>query len=123
MISNYKELKFWQTAYSVTLEIVKLSRKIPRDRVADIILNQVIRSSSSVGANIAEGFGRYKSKEYKRHLQIALGSANETEYWLTILKDAFQAYNKDIDQIVAKNLETIKMLAASLKTISNKNKD
>ncbi len=84
-IDTYRKLKFWQTAYEVTINIAKLARRIYKDQANRAILNQVIRSSASVGANIAEGFGRYKGKEYERFLQISLGSANETEYWLYVL--------------------------------------
>lgn len=84
-------------------------------------MSQVIRSAVSVGANIAEGFGRYKSKEYERFLQVALGSANETEYWLIIIKDTYPILSKEVNTILEKNLETIKMLTTSLKTL-RKNK-
>lgn len=122
MIKNYKDLIFWQRSYEVTRLIIELCRKLPKERIADILASQIIRSSASVGANIAEGFGRYKGKEYNRFLQIALGSANETDYWLIIIKDTYTLFKKDIDIILDKNLETIKMLSTSLKTL-RQNKD
>lgn len=123
MISNYKELIFWQRAHEVSVLIIALCRKLPKERVADILTSQILRSAASVGANIAEGFGRYKTKEYERFLQIALGSANETEYWLILLQDAYPFLKADINIIVDKNLETIKMLTMSLKTLrKNKSK-
>jgi len=73
-----------------------------------------------VGANIVEGFGRYKGKEYQRFLLIALGSANETEYWLELLKDLSPSIISDIEIILRKNKETIRMLVATLKTLSSK---
>lgn len=121
MIGNYKDLIFWQRGHQVTTLAIILCRKLPKERVADILISQVIRSAASVGANIAEGFGRYKSKEYERFLQIALGSANETEYWLIIIKDTCPIFNKEANVILEKNLETIKMLTTSLKTL-RKNK-
>lgn len=117
MISNYKDLIFWQRAHQVTTLIIILCRKLPNERIAVILISQVIRSSASVGANIAEGFGRYKTKEYNRFLQVALGSANETEYWLIIIRDTYPRFKQEIEIIIEKNLETIKMLAASLKTL------
>ncbi len=122
MIKNYKDLIFWQRSFEVTRLVIELCRKLPKERIAEILVSQIIRSSVSIGANIAEGFGRYKSKEYPRFLQVALGSANETEYWLIIIKDTYLAFNKEVDLILEKNLETIKMLSTSLKTLKN-NKD
>lgn len=117
MISHYRDLVFWQRAHEVTVLVILLCRKLPKERIADILSSQLIRSCASVGANIAEGFGRYKTREYDRFLQIALGSANETDYWLIILKDTYPFLEKEIDGIAKKNLETIKMLATSLKTL------
>jgi four helix bundle protein len=121
MSSQYKDLVFWQRAYEVTGLVLALSKRLPNDRVANILMNQIVRSSSSVGANIAEGFGRYKGKEYSRFLQIALGSANETDYWLLLIKDTFPQFVKDVEPIIEKNTETVKMLSRSLKTIGDKN--
>lgn len=119
MISQYKDLLFWKTAFETTRLVIELGKLLPTDRVSLIVMSQLLRSSASVGANIAEGFGRYKGKEYKRFLQISLGSANETDYWLNILLVTYPKLNEKINVIIEKNLETIKMLAKSLKTISS----
>ncbi|OGM20257.1 hypothetical protein A2714_02985 [Candidatus Woesebacteria bacterium RIFCSPHIGHO2_01_FULL_38_9] len=120
---NYKELKFWKTAFQVTLMVVKLSEKFPNKRVYWIIADQLIRAASSVGANIAEGFGRYKGKEYQRFIQVSLGSANEVEYWLLVVKELSSNLGGEVDNILELNSQTIKMLASTLKTLRNKNKD
>jgi|SRR3989344_7796557 len=122
-IHNYKELKFWKTAFQVTLMVVKLSEKFPNKRVYWIIADQLIRAASSVGANIAEGFGRYKGKEYQRFIQVSLGSANEVEYWLLVVKELSSNLGGEVDNILELNSQTIKMLASTLKTLRNKNKD
>lgn len=120
MFKTYRELKFWQSAYSVSLLIIKLSRKLPKDRITDILIKQVIRAAVSVGANIAEGYGRFKGKEYSRFLQIALGSANETDYWLRLAEDIYPNFIQEIDVIISKNEETIKMLIVSLKSLNKR---
>jgi four helix bundle protein len=118
-ITNYRQLKFWQTSFETTKLIFILARKLQSNIQTKILLNQLIRASSSIGANIAEGFGRYKGKEYCRFLQIALGSANETEYWLILLKELYPVYTSEIDNIISLNLETTRMLVATLKTLKN----
>jgi len=120
MISHYRELLFWKTAYEVTISVILLCRKLPKERVADILSSQIIRSAASVGANIAEGFGRYRGKEYQRFLQVSLGSANETDYWLAILKETYPNFSREIDIIAQRNMETIRMLAKSLQTLRSK---
>ncbi|KKQ52389.1 MAG: Ribosomal protein S23 [Candidatus Woesebacteria bacterium GW2011_GWB1_39_10b] len=116
-INSYKELKFWQKAREVSLLIVRLTRELPNERITWIIIDQILRSSFSVGANVAEGFGKYKGKEYARFLQMALGSARETGYWLELLKDIYPKYSGKLDKILLLNTEVIKMLVVSLKSL------
>lgn len=121
---TYKDLLFWQKSFEVATLVLKLSRKIPRTYEVKIILNQLLRSVMSVGANIAEGYGRYGGKEYTRFLQVSLGSANEVDYWLFLLKEIVsKKLVKEVDMIIDKNTETIKMLASAVKTIKGKKKN
>jgi len=117
---TYKDLLFWKSSFETSKLIIRLSKKLPRTVEVKVVLGQLLRSASSVGANIAEGYGRFGTKEYSRFLQISLGSANETEYWLLILKECVPGLSKEIDMIIEKNIESIKMLASSLKSIRNR---
>lgn len=119
-ISTYKGLIFWQTAKKASLLVVKLVGKLPNQRVYWIITDQLLRSSLSIGANIAEGYGKYKGKEYSRFLQIGLGSARETEYWLETLLDLKPDLSKEISIIIEINSQTIKMLITTLNTLKKK---
>lgn len=78
------------------------------------------RSSFSIGACIAEGYGKYLGKEYARFIQMALGSARETEYWLELLEETYPEFSAQTKQILLLNEETIKMLVATLNTLRNK---
>ena len=120
MIESYKMLRFWQTARETNLLVYGLVKKLPNERPVWIISDQLFRACFSIGANIAEGFGKYKGLEYARFLRMALGSANETRYWLELLQDFFLQLTALIDPAIDKNMETIKMLTATLKTLKNK---
>jgi len=119
-VKTYKDLKFWITAKEVSLLVIKLSKKLPNERAVWIIADQLLRASFSVGANISEGFGKYQGKEYRRFLLISLGSANETEYWLELLKDSYPEFSQQIELILARNLESIKMLTSAVKSLYRK---
>lgn len=119
-ITSYKELKFWIKAKTVSLLIVSLTQKLPNERASRIIIDQMLRSSFSVGANIAEGYGKYKGKEYPRFIQIALDSARETEYWLELLIDIYPKFNDEIKIILDIDSEVIKMLVTTLNSLRNK---
>ncbi|MCH7512132.1 MAG: four helix bundle protein, partial [Chloroflexi bacterium] len=66
-------------AQDLALEIVRLASKLPNDRTAPILARQVVRSASSIAANIAEGHGRYTLGAHRNHLSIAKGSVCETD--------------------------------------------
>lgn len=116
-LTSYKDLVFWQKSREVSLLVVLLTKKLTKEQPSLIIVNQMLRAAFSVGANIAEGFGRYKGKEYQRFLQVSLGSAREVEFWLGLLKDIYPKFTDEIDKILSLNSETIKMLVVTLKKL------
>ncbi len=85
-MKDFKELRVWSKAHELTMLVYKLTRGFPRDEVYGLT-SQMRRSAASIGANIAEGCGRHSDGEMSRFLQIARGSASETEYHLLLAKD------------------------------------
>ena len=85
-MKDFKELRVWTAAHELTLSIYALTRSFPKGEIYGLT-SQVRRSSASIGANIAEGYGRRSDRELARFLQIARGSASETEYHLLLAKD------------------------------------
>lgn len=85
-IKSYRELQVWQKAHELVLLVFQLTERFPsRDQFG--IVAQVRRSSSSVAANIAEGFGRGTTKEFLRSLQIVRGELEETRYFMFLSCD------------------------------------
>ncbi|MEJ7693748.1 four helix bundle protein [Daejeonella sp.] len=85
-MQNYKELKVWEKAHQLTLRIYTITKVFPREELYSLT-NQLRRCASGIPANIAEGCGKNSQKEFRNFLNIALGSANETEYFLLLSKD------------------------------------
>jgi four helix bundle protein len=83
---SYRNLALWQEAQDFAREVVQLVDSLPSVRSADTIGRQVIRSATSVPANIAEGHGRFGLASYRNHLSIAKGSACETDSWLDLMR-------------------------------------
>jgi four helix bundle protein len=117
---TYKDLEIWKKSFNTSIKLLSLVKKIPKSPETKIILDQLLRASMSIGANIAEGYGRYKSKEYLRFLRISLGSSNEVDYWLNILLVVSPDNKDEIKNIIFMNIENIKMLSKSIKTIGLK---
>lgn len=78
-----KEIKGWTIAFSVS--IVKLTKELESKEIPFAIINQILRSGTSIGANVHEGKSGSSERELVRYLSISLKSANETEYWLKII--------------------------------------
>src|SRR3990170_5974695 len=85
---SYRNLDLWRRAQELALAVVKVSESLPKSEAARSIARQVVSSSGSVAANIAEGHGRYSVAAYRNHLSIARGSIAETDSWLDLLARA-----------------------------------
>jgi S23 ribosomal protein. len=85
-MQNYKDLKVWEKAHSFTLSVYEKTQSFPKEELYSLT-NQLKRASSSIPANIAEGCGKNSNKDFAHFLNIALGSANEAEYFLLLSKD------------------------------------
>lgn len=85
-MQNYKDLKVWEKAHLFTLKVYESTKTFPKEELYSLT-NQLKRSASSIPANIAEGCGKNAKPEFAHFLNIALGSANESEYFLILSKD------------------------------------
>ncbi|WNM19156.1 four helix bundle protein [Flavobacterium capsici] len=83
---DFKKYDIWQLSHSLTLEVYKATSNFPNEELYGLV-SQLRRASSSIPTNISEGCGRNSDKEFNQFLNIALGSANETEYLLLLSKD------------------------------------
>lgn len=87
-VNSYRDLVVYQKAFKLAVAIFKVSSTFPKDEKFGGITDQMRRSSRSVCANLAEGFGRWGSKtEERRFLSIALGSLEETCVWLDFCQE------------------------------------
>jgi four helix bundle protein len=107
--SGFRNMLAWQEAQDFADRIVRLVAKLPRNRSADSIGNQLVRAAGSIAANIAEGFGRFSQPAYRNHLSIARGSAYEAESWLDLLIRT-EMITKDIGNDLLKQCDYIERL-------------
>ena len=111
-MQNYKDLKVWIKSHEITLKIYSLTKGFPKEEIYSIT-SQVRRCSSSIPANIAEGCGKNTKNDFGRFLNIALGSANETEYFLLLAKDLSYLKTEDHKHL-EKCINEIKAMLISL---------
>jgi len=83
---SFQNLLTWQKAQDLTDAILDIVDRLPTTRANGVIVTQIVKSCSSIAANIGEGHGRFSTQAYRNHLSIARGSANETVSWLDMLR-------------------------------------
>jgi four helix bundle protein len=110
---DFREIKVWAKAHLLTLEIYQATAAFPREETYGLS-SQLRRASASIGANIAEGFGRGGNAELPRFLQIGMGSASEVEYHLLLAKDLNLLTKKIYDDLDGRIVEVKRMLASLL---------
>ena len=115
---SHRDLKIYQRAYVISLEIYKMSKSFPKEeRYA--ITDQLRRASSSICANIAEGYGRQLSSnaDFRRFLIIAKGSCHEMDVWIDFCKDLEFITNDQALKWKSEYVEISKMLFAFIKKL------
>jgi four helix bundle protein len=85
---THRNLIAWQRAQELGYQVSKLTQRLPQSWANAILARQIISAATSVGANIAEGHGRYTPAAHRNHLLIARGSLAETDSWLDQLRRA-----------------------------------
>ena len=86
IVRNLEELEAWKIAHEFTLAVYRAGRTFPKEEIFGV-RSQLRRSSVSVPANVAEGFGRRSAKDFRRHVRIANGSLEEARYLLRLSLD------------------------------------
>lgn len=113
--------EFKNRVYLYTIKSLRFINSIPENRINKVIVNQLIRSLTSIGANIIEAKASNSKKDFARYFDIALKSANETKYWLCIIRDTNSSIDKTkIKEITDETIEISNILASSLLTMRNK---
>lgn len=114
-VSTYKDLIVYQKAKQLTIDIINYFSKPDFPRTKEFLLNQLFRAVSSIGANLAEGFGRNYSGSFRQFVGIARGSCFETNYWLEIIIENKNISSTDIARFIERNTEIPKMLTGLMK--------
>lgn len=110
-MQDFKKLIVWQKAHELTLGIYRATKTFPRDELYGVT-NQIRRAAMSVPSNIAEGCGRNSNIELARFLEIAMGSASETEYQLLLARDLSYLQSSDYETLSSGTTEVKRMLAS-----------
>ena len=111
-----KENKLVDLSKQFAVDIVNLCAEIKDNRKGNVLLNQLLRSGTSIGANIHEGNYAVSKADFINKFQTALKECYESEYWLGIFKDTRMVSEKEYQEMFAKCSKIRKLLVASITT-------
>lgn len=109
-----------ERSYNFSKNVIEFVATFPNGRIYWIISDQLLRSATSIGANIIEAQAASSKKDFIKFFQIALKSANETHYWLSLLKETTKVDKDQVLKLLNEVNELAKMLGASLLTMKGK---
>lgn len=116
--NDKNQLKY--RAYRYSIKLVRFASELPNERIFRVIIDQLVRSTTSIGANIIEAQAAASKRDFIRYYEIALKSSNETKYWLGILRDGTKLNNEVVDELLIEAKELSAILGASVLTLKNK---
>ena len=115
-MQNFRQLSVWQKSHKLTLFIYNITRTFLKEERFGLT-SQLRRAASSIAANIAEGCGRSTRIDFRRFLDLAMGSASEVEYFLLLAFDLGLITAVSYDP-AEKNITEIKrMLSGFIETL------
>lgn len=101
-------------------ECIKFSKKIPANHISKPIITQFIKSSTSIGANYCEANNAESNADFRHKIAISRKEAQETSYWLEIMKSSFDEYKVEIDALLKESVEINLILSKILRNNSVK---
>lgn len=111
-MKDFRSLQVWEKAHRLALAVYRATSGFPKEELYGLT-SQIRRASVSIPTNIAEGCGRHTDAEFARFLQIAMGSASETEYQLLLGRD-LEFLPQDSYETLRQQVEEVKRMLATL---------
>ena len=106
--------------FKYALSIIKLIKELEAEKVSYILINQLLRSGTSVGANVSEAKAASSRRDFTNYYTHALKSANESKYWLDLIACSKYNDNIDLSPVLKETKEIANILAACILSLKNK---
>jgi len=123
-MQNYNEkfkIEIKKRAYLFALDIIKFVSTLNySDPTIRIICDQLLRSATSIGANIIEAQAASSRNDFRNFINHALKSANETKFWLALLRDSGKADHNRVNKLIDEAIEIANILASSIITLKGR---
>ncbi len=108
--NRYRELENRTTEFAK--RIIRLCKELPKDRINNPLVNQIVRSAGSVGANYREANEALGKKDFAHRLRIARKEAKETQHWLELIEEANPELSERMNSLFKETQEIRSILSA-----------
>ena len=115
-INNIIEIK----SFNFAVRIVNLYKHLTTDKKEFVLSKQLLRSGTSIGANVSEAEKAVSDADFNAKMNISLKEANETFYWLRLLHETEYLTDKEFESIESDIKEIISILVSITKSMKNK---
>ena len=109
-------------AYSYSIKIIEFIDVLSKDAIIHVVSKQLLRSATSIGANIIEAQAASSKKDFANFLNYSLKSANESLYWLSLLRDAKKINCSELNYLLKETDELARILGSSMLTLKGRNR-
>ncbi|MFC6996612.1 four helix bundle protein [Rufibacter roseus] len=109
------ENNLYQKSYAFAVEMVRLYKQISAEKKEYILSKQLLRSGTSIGANVAEANGGISMADFSAKISVAYKESLETKYWLNLLKDTEYIERSLAENLIMKADELSKIMFSILK--------
>ena len=110
-----------QKSKAFAVRIIRLSQHLTEEKKEKVLSRQVLRSGTSIGANVKEAVRGQSTADFLSKMQIALKEASETEYWLELLAETDYLSEKAADSVLNDCRELIRLITAIVRTTKENN--
>lgn len=117
---NEEKEKFKRRLYTFVLRLLRFVAALPVNPVTRVLIDQMVRSGTSILANYVEAKASSSRKDYTNFFNHALKSANETKVWLALLRDTTTVGNTEIVWLLKEVTEVANILASSILTLKGR---
>ncbi len=113
------EVDIRKRAYWFSVKVIQYIDGLPFDTTGSVITKQLVRAATSVGANLVEAKAASSRKDFSNFYAYSLKSANETLYWLGLLRDAKQIRHDTLTELIDEAKELSKIIGACMVRLKN----
>ena len=120
-LENQTKNVLYEKAYQFSIRIVNAYKYLTNDKKEFVLAKQLLRSGTSIGANVAEANGAISKAEFSAKISIAYKECLETKYWLSLLKDtgyidekSFKSIHEDAEEIAKISFSILKKTRINL---------